>query len=163
MVPPTCSWGKPPPCTSHCRLSADGLLASSSLFPNKYQPFFHKNPVVSLAILSGSLLGSLLLILLFGSPSPHLLVPLPAHIPPTPLPFFPSPTSPACLLLDILLAWYTLFPPYILEANATDSQRCMTVSRGYSPPFCSSGVIHPLSFPLLSLPPLYPDLSLYVL
>ena len=85
--------------------------------------------------------------------------------PPTPLPFFPSPTSPACLLLDTLLAWYTLFPPYILEANATDSQRCMTVSRGYSPPFCSSGVIHPLSFPLprLSLPPLYPDLSLYVL
>jgi len=47
------------------------------LFPNKYQPFFHKNPVVSLGILSGSLLGSLLLILLFGSPSPHLLVPLP--------------------------------------------------------------------------------------
>ena len=80
MVPPTCSWGMPPPCTSHCRLSADGLLASSSFFPNKYQPFFHKNPVVSLGILSGSLLGSLLLILLFGSPSPHLLVPLPAHI-----------------------------------------------------------------------------------
>ena len=80
MVPPTCSWGMPPPCTSHCRLSADGLLASSSFFPNKYQPFFHKNPVVSLGILSGSLLGSLLLILPFGSPSPHLLVPLPAHI-----------------------------------------------------------------------------------
>ena len=56
------------------------LLASTSFFPNKYQPFFHKNPVVSLGILSGSLLGSLLLILLFGSPSPHLLVPLPAHI-----------------------------------------------------------------------------------
>ena len=80
MVPPTCSWGMLPPCTSHCRLSADGLLASSSFFPNKYQPFFHKNPVVSLGILSSSLLGSLLLILLFGSPSPHLLVPLPAHI-----------------------------------------------------------------------------------
>ena len=31
--------------------------------------------------------------------------------PPTPLPFFPSPTSPACLLLDTLLAWYTLFLP----------------------------------------------------
>ena len=46
------------------------------LFPNKYQPFFHKNPVVSLDILSDSLLGSLLLILLFGSPSSHLLVSL---------------------------------------------------------------------------------------
>ena len=136
MVPPTCSWGMPPPCTRHCRLSADGLLASSSFFPNKYQPFFHKNPVVSLGILSGSLLGSLLLILLFGSPSPHLLVPLGSTgSPPTPLPFFPSPTSPACLLLDTLLAWYVLSPPYILEANATDSQRCMTVSRGYSSPF----------------------------
>ena len=115
MVPPTCSWGMPPPCTSHCRLSADGLLASSSFF-NKYQPFFHKNPVVSLGILSGSLFGSLLLILLFGSPSPHLLVPLPAHIQaaqglPNSSPILFLPHFPACLLLDTLLAWYTLFPP----------------------------------------------------
>ena len=50
------------------------------LFPQQIPTIFYKNPVVSLGILSGSLLGSLLLILLFGSPSPHLLVLLPAHI-----------------------------------------------------------------------------------
>ena len=56
-----------------------------------------------------SQLDSFLLILLFGS---HLLTYL-------------------SLFLSRLLAWYTLFPSDILEANAMDSQRCMT-SRGYS-------------------------------
>ena len=37
-------------------------------------------------------------------------------------------------------------PPYILEANATASQRCMTVSRGYSPPFLFFRC-YPPSFP----------------
>ena len=70
-----------PPCTLWCRLRAAGecrrhARATAAYqqtvswlplpFSNKYQPFFHKNPVVSLGILSGSLLGSLLLILLFG-------------------------------------------------------------------------------------------------
>ena len=120
-----------PPCTLWCRLRAAGECRrharATAAYPQTVSwpplPFFqqipaifHKNPVVSLGILSGSLLGSLLLILLFGSPSPHLLVPLPAHIQaaqglPNSSPILFLHHFPACLLLDTLLAWYTLFPP----------------------------------------------------